>query len=61
MALQFNPNKNPRVIIIQKLYGKFYNRDENISGITVPAELSGMSYTPVYGSKVEFKGNNHSY
>ena len=39
----------------------FYNRDENISGITVPAELSGMSYTPVYGSKVEFKGNNHSY
>ena len=31
MALQFNPNKNPRVIIIQKLYGKFYNRDENLT------------------------------
>ena len=31
MELQFNPNKNPRVIIIQKLYGKFYNRDENLT------------------------------
>ena len=31
MSLQFNPNKNPRVIIIQKLYGKFYNKDENLT------------------------------
>ena len=31
MSLQFNPNKNPRVIIIQKLYGKFFNKDENLS------------------------------
>ena len=30
MSLQFNPNKNPRVIIIQKLYGKFFNRDEKL-------------------------------
>jgi len=39
----------------------FYNRDTNISGVTVPAELSDLSLTPVYGSTVEFKGNNHSY
>jgi len=39
----------------------FYNRDENISGISVTPELSGMDFTPVYGSRVEFRGNNHSY
>ena len=27
MRIQFNPKNNPRVIIIQKLYGKFYNED----------------------------------
>ena len=31
MPLQFSPNNNPRVIIIQKLYGKFFNEEENIS------------------------------
>ena len=31
MSLQFSPNKNPRVIIIQKLYGKFFNKDENLT------------------------------
>ena len=30
MKTYFNPNNNPRVIIIQKLYGKFYNEDDNI-------------------------------
>tara|TARA_Y100000590_G_scaffold448027_1_gene584096 strand:- start:452 stop:856 length:405 start_codon:yes stop_codon:yes gene_type:complete len=30
MSLQFSPNNNPRVIIIQKLYGKFYNKEENL-------------------------------
>ena len=39
----------------------FYNRDTNISGVTVPAELSDLSLTPVYGSRVEFQGTNHSY
>jgi phage-related protein len=39
----------------------FYNRDTNISGITVPSELAGLSLTPVYGSTVEFKGDNYSY
>ena len=39
----------------------FYNRDQNISGITVPNELSGMSFTPVYGSRVDFSANNHRY
>ena len=31
MPLHFSPNNNPRVIIIQKLYGKFFNEEENIS------------------------------
>ena len=39
----------------------FYNRDQNISGITVPSELSGMNFTPVYGSKVDFSANNYKY
>ena len=30
MRTQYNPKNNPRVIIIQKLYGKFFNRDEKI-------------------------------
>ncbi|MDA9629874.1 transcription antitermination protein NusB [Candidatus Pelagibacter sp.] len=30
MRTFFNPKNNPRVIIIQKLYGKFYNEDDNI-------------------------------
>ncbi|MDC0142879.1 antitermination protein [Candidatus Pelagibacter sp.] len=30
MSFQYNPKNNPRVIIIQKLYGKFYNNDENL-------------------------------
>ena len=28
MKTSFSPKNNPRVIIIQKLYGKFYNEDE---------------------------------
>jgi len=31
MPLQFSPNNNPRVIIIQKLYGKFFNEEESLS------------------------------
>ena len=30
MKTHFNPKNNPRVIIIQKLYGKFYNEDNVI-------------------------------
>ena len=30
MRTYFNPKNNPRVIIIQKLYGKFYNDDDNL-------------------------------
>ena len=30
MTLQYSPKNNPRVIVIQKLYGKFFNKDENI-------------------------------
>ena len=30
MKTHYNPNKNPRVIIIQKLYGIFFNDDENV-------------------------------
>ncbi len=30
MRIQFNPKNNPRVIIIQKLYGKFYNEYNDV-------------------------------
>ena len=30
MRTHYNPKNNPRVIIIQKLYGKFYNEDEQL-------------------------------
>ena len=30
MTLQYTPKNNPRVIIIQKLYGKFFNNEEVI-------------------------------
>ena len=33
MPLQYSPKNNPRVIVIQKLYGKYFNEDENL---TVP-------------------------
>ena len=31
MKSSFSPKDNPRVIIIQKLYGKFFNQDEELS------------------------------
>ena len=31
MRTSFSPKQNPRVIIIQKLYGKFYNNDEQLT------------------------------
>ena len=31
MKTHYNPNQSPRVIIIQKLYGKFFNSDENLT------------------------------
>ena len=31
MSLQYSPKNNPRVIIIQKLYGKHFNKDENLT------------------------------
>ena len=31
MKVQFSPQRNPRVIIIQKLYGKLFNNEENIT------------------------------
>ena len=30
MSLQYSPKNNPRVIIIQKLYCEFFNKDENL-------------------------------
>ena len=39
----------------------FYNRDVNISGVAVPSELSDLSLTPVYGSKVTFSSDVNSY
>ena len=31
MTLLYSPKNNPRVIIIQKLYGEFFNKDENLT------------------------------
>ena len=31
MRVQYSPKKNPRVIVIQKLYGKYFNEDENLT------------------------------
>jgi N utilization substance protein B len=31
MNLPYSPKNNPRVIVIQKLYGMFFNKDENLS------------------------------
>ena len=31
MKTNFSPKKNPRVIIVQKLYGKFFNNDEELT------------------------------
>tara|TARA_B100000579_G_scaffold6822_1_gene5204 strand:+ start:57 stop:461 length:405 start_codon:yes stop_codon:yes gene_type:complete len=30
MSLHYSPKNNPRVIVIQKLYGKYFNQDENL-------------------------------
>ncbi len=31
MKISFNPKNNPRVIIIQKLYGKYFNDDQQLT------------------------------
>ena len=31
MTLQYSPKNNPRVIVIQKLYGKYFNKDETLT------------------------------
>ena len=31
MKTSFSPKNNPRVIIIQKLYGRFFNDDEHLT------------------------------
>jgi len=31
MSFKYSPKKNPRVIIIQKLYGKYFNNDEELT------------------------------
>ena len=31
MRLQYTPKNNPRIIVIQKLYGKYFNKEENIT------------------------------
>ena len=39
----------------------FYNRDNNISGISVPSTIGALGLTPVYGSQVNFEATNNSY
>ena len=31
MSIIYSPKNNPRVIIIQKLYGQFYNKEEKLN------------------------------
>ena len=31
MTSQYSPKNNPRVIVIQKLYGKFFNKDQDLT------------------------------
>jgi len=31
MRLEYSPKNNPRVIVIQKLYGKYFNEEEHIT------------------------------
>ena len=31
MNLQYSPKNNPRVIVIQKLYGKYFNNDQELT------------------------------
>ena len=31
MSLQYSPKNNPRVIVIQKLYSKYFNEEENLT------------------------------
>ena len=31
MTLQYTPKNNPRIIVIQKLYGKYFNKDEDLT------------------------------
>ena len=31
MTLQYSPKNNPRVIVIQKLYEKYFNKEENLT------------------------------
>jgi len=38
----------------------FYNRDNNITGVTLPTNVSGIS-TPVYGSQVQFQAASNRY
>tara|TARA_Y100000994_G_scaffold170629_1_gene140563 strand:- start:167 stop:298 length:132 start_codon:yes stop_codon:yes gene_type:complete len=35
MDLQYSPKNNPRVIVIQKLYGKYFNEDENLIFLSI--------------------------
>jgi len=39
----------------------FYNRDQNISGIAIPANFPAIGLTPIYGSTVEFSARDHNY
>ncbi len=31
MSFQYSPKNNPRVIIIQKLYGKYFNKNQELT------------------------------
>ncbi len=39
----------------------FYNRDSNISGVTIETDYLSLALTPVYGSKASFSSREYSY
>ena len=47
MNTQFKAKNNPRVIAIQKIYGKFYNKDQKLNKFL---EDRGNSYSQILGS-----------
>ena len=44
MRTPFNPKNNPRVIIIQKLYGKFYNEDDDLESVKCDPNMPPIKF-----------------
>ena len=45
MRTSYNPNQSPRVIIIQKLYGNFFNEETDLTEIQLKKLLNPSKLT----------------